>query len=194
MKGVLALLCILTQFGLAVAAAEAATPASTPSPLPSPHPRIRPSQIRLKPLPKPSPKPPRVKGVHTKTKTPPQPLVLAPKSLMKRAVPPPPTGFILSKSSAGKLLLKYYANNPGFDFDTRAPFVIQLNVNEPLKLNPSVITRENWPKGATQMVLNYQSASTTKDNVILGKAAYTVCERKTKECRRAKVPIELRFR
>jgi len=197
MTAVISLFCILTQFGLSVAAVADTVPSPTPSVAPSPHVRIRPSQIRGKPMIRPSPKPPRVRGVHTKPKHV-STIVIAPKpgpsSKPVRETPPPST-FELSKASKpGRLILKFKANIPNLDFDARAPFVIQLVPTAALKLTPSVITRSDWPKtGPQQMEIAYEGADKTKDNIILGKAAFTVCVHQSKECRKQKVPIVFHF-
>lgn len=195
MTAVFALLCILTQFGSPVAALAATGP--TPNPTFTPYiPRfhIRPSQIRGKPMPSPTPKRPRVRGVHTKPKNT-VPVMIAPKAKVGATAKPvvPPATFELSKSAKpGKLVVKYKANISNLDFDMRAPFVIQLVPQGALKVTPLVITRSDWPKNGA-FELSYEGADKTKDNTIIGKAAFTVCVHQTKECRKQKVPIVFHF-
>jgi hypothetical protein len=196
MTVVIALLSILTQFGTPVAALAASGP--TPNPTFTPYiPRfhIRPSQIRGKPMPSPRPKRHRVRGVHTKPKNT-SPVVIAPKAGVGATARPvvPPATFELSKSAKpGKLILKYKANISNLEFDSRAPFVIQLVPQGALKVTPLVVTRSDWPKNGA-FELSYQGASKSKDNVIIGKAAFTVCVHQTKECRKQKVPLVFRFK
>jgi hypothetical protein len=188
-----AFLCILTQIGFSVAAVAAPTPVPSPTPIAPSH-RIRPSQIRGKPMPTPSPRPPRVRGVRTKPKNT-TPILIAPKPVATAKPAIPPSTFEISKSSKpGKLVLKYKANVSNLDFDTRAPFVIQLVPQGTLKVTPLVVTRSDWPKtGPQQIELSYSGADSAKVNTIIGKAAYTVCVHQTKECRKQKVPIVFHF-
>jgi hypothetical protein len=145
-------------------------------------------------LPRPKAKPPRKHGIKSTPKNP-APLALNPKPKVRSKAALPPSTFVLSKGAKpGTLVLKFQATGD-LVFDTRAPFVIELNPALPLKVSPSVITRSEWPRsGPQQLVLSYSGASTNKNNVILGKAAYTVCTQRTKECRKQKVPISLTFR
>jgi hypothetical protein len=177
----LALLTILAHFGAPVALA--ATPVTAPSPKPA-----------LKPMPvaTASPRPPREKGVKSVPRST-QPIVLHPKVPPKKAVPAAPTSFVLSKTGPGKLLLRFVSTQPNLTFDTRAPLVVQLNAAAPLALNPSVITRKNWPKGATQMEISYTGAKPGQDNAVMGGAAYTVCDSKTKKCIKAKSNIDFKL-
>jgi hypothetical protein len=91
---------------------------------------------------------------------------------------------------ATELELRFTSRDPGLKLDSSAPMVIQLNTPSSLKLEPSIITGSQWPKGATKMFVKLKSA-VARGTWIEGDASYTVCKGST--CRQAQSSIRADF-
>ncbi len=113
--------------------------------------------------------------------TPPQPVVVgAPRQKGK----PPATTFHLSQE--GKVLtLSFVANDPNFDLNLRKPLSIHMDSDEHLELEPSIISHVDWPKQGNSLTIKMKGAAAGQNNVVLGKAHYTICHKTTHNCLKA---------
>lgn len=149
-------------------------------------------------LARPSPRPSRDAGVKV---TPVDPAGLAPVVIRPRAqpsvhAPPPPVAqppaFAIRKGSApDRLILAHRLANPAWEINSRAPLMIHLSTPDGTSVEPSVITRSDWPKGATELELKLSGSPQALASIrVVGGAAYTICELKTKECRKTRSRID----
>lgn len=113
--------------------------------------------------------------------SPPQPVVLGrPRSKGK----PPATIFHLSQE--GKVLtLSFVAHDPNYDLNLRKPLSIQMDSEEHLELEPSIVSHVDWPKNGNSITIKFKGAAAGQNNVVLGKAHYTICHKKTHNCLKA---------
>jgi hypothetical protein len=114
----------------------------------------------------------------------------------REAEPPkaaPMTWFDLSYS-AEKLMLSFRTRDSALRLDSRSPLVIQLDTEEPLEIEPSLITAENWPKSGDSMPLAVKGAVRNQDNAVVINASYRVCSSKTKRCQREKSQVMFQFK
>jgi hypothetical protein len=90
-----------------------------------------------------------------------------------------PTALELAKTAPGKLTLRFVARDPQYMMNPQGAIAIQLNTDEGFELEPSVITRDEWPKNAGQVTVSYTG---TPHGVVTAKASYGICSRKTRKC------------
>jgi hypothetical protein len=175
---ILALLLTLAQILVPVASADIARP-------PAPKVSATPASKLA----------PRGQGIQVQRKGKLEPIVIHPKPLVPAKNLPPLLGsFSLSKSAPGKLTLVFRTNSPKWELSAKSRMLIQLNPPEGLEIEPSIITRDGWPKNSNQLVLTYKSTRAGKEILLQGAAAYSICERATKECRKARNAINLTFK
>jgi hypothetical protein len=99
-----------------------------------------------------------------------------------------PTYFEIVKVE-NQLILKFKAQQPDLRLSHNHPIVVDLVTDYPFQLNPTTILTEEWPKDSDQIPLKATGAKPGRLNRILGKAAYTYCDEKTKECNSVLTPI-----
>ena len=107
----------------------------------------------------------------------------------KSKVPGPLTSFELTQAGKGHLSLRFVSRDPNWELNTRGGFVAQLNGEEPLEVEPGVLTRSKWPSGAQSVMLSYKGAAPGQSNQVHGEVAYYYCHRGTKACKKAVVPV-----
>jgi hypothetical protein len=142
----------------------------------------------------PSPKPrvvmtpvPKGQRVQVKPRNPVKEVVIMPKTSAKL----PATSFELRQTGPGKLTLVFVSRDPNLELNTRGSFIAQLTTEEPLEVEPSVITRSKWPVGATQTTLTFKGAAAGQPNLIEGEVGYLYCHKATKACTQAVSPVKL---
>jgi hypothetical protein len=163
------------------------TPAASPGPTmpsfkPAPH-------FKAKPKPKPSPHPLGIKPL-----VPPKKLVVNPNTKAAKVLPPPSTQFTLASAGAGKLTIAFTSRDPNLEWNPQAWFAIQVSGGSGVTVDPPVLNRGNWPKGALSMPLTYTGGTPGKEIRFLGDASYQVCTHATHECRRTKSAIIARIK
>jgi hypothetical protein len=90
--------------------------------------------------------------------------------------------------------LSFISRDPNLELNTRGGFVAQLTSEEPLEVEPAVITRSKWPVGAKSVILSFKGASAGLPNLIEGEVAYLYCHKGTKACTKAVSPLSLTVR
>jgi hypothetical protein len=100
--------------------------------------------------------------------------------------------FELSTAGPGKLTLRFVPAKPGWELDSRTHMVIQLRGPEGMTIQPSLITRQEWPKTGDALTLTYKGKAITAADAPQGGASFTACDHETKQCERLRTPVEFR--
>jgi hypothetical protein len=94
------------------------------------------------------------------------------------------TFFRLVPKGPGKLALQYHAKDAALELNLGTRMTIQLSVDEPLELDPGVITQAAWPKGAKEIPVSYTGGAAGETYHIVGAASYTACHNRTRDCKK----------
>lgn len=124
-----------------------------------------------------------------------KPLVIKPGAAP--AVDTGPHGFRITQvpGQSGKLALSFYSKDPQLALNTEKSILVQLYADEPVELQPFLLTKGNWPKKSDRVQVKYSGGKRGATYEIRGEAAYMVCHRKTKTCTQHKTkfthPLQL---
>ena len=119
-----------------------------------------------------------------------KPVVIIPRA--GKATAEPATDFKLVYAGK-KLSLVFVPLNPKFILAPQKLLMVQLDSDSPLTVQPTLITESNWPKDATQMSLSIAGGLPGKFTAVNGTAAYSLCQKGTNTCHKAKCQFHLAF-
>jgi hypothetical protein len=109
-----------------------------------------------------------------------------------KAAPKEPTSFQLRKAG-GRLMLTFQSDDPRWQLSPKAPLVVQVIAHRPLVIEPSVVMLDVWTQSGGAPSIAYRGAPAGRDQRLVGKAAYTVCDTNTRKCRAVLSLIDFTF-
>lgn len=123
-----------------------------------------------------------------------RPVVIVPRQVRTLGPKPDPTRFVLTKAEPGKLIAAFQSSDANLILNPKRSPLIQLLAPAPIQFEPEITGPENWPPNATQTIIGYKNAPAGSPVRIQGKAAYSICDKRTGKCRRTMSPMSLELK
>ncbi len=82
----------------------------------------------------------------------------------------------------GQLFLKFMSQDLSLHLSHTRPIVIDLMPRPPLRLEPTLILKTDWPKNSNQIPIKISGTENHETYFISGRATYSYCDQKTGVC------------